>query len=533
MKSVSNGYLKQLNIRDKKTKAYIVLPNNTLIAKFNGSNFVLQNTCYQEGYIIGNNIAKSVEFEIFNENYDLNGKDFELYIGMYVDETNNYEYLNFGKYLIDSLENVVSSNIIKIKAFDYMIKFNGEYEDKHDYQSTPITLKQYVENFCQYYGVELGTTTFANEDFLITEKPASDGLTGRQILKCIGELTASFCEIGADNKLYFKFVNNNKRVKIPKLMISSLTVNEETKPINSVVIKLGGNVDGENVSKYDQESIELYGENSLIIEDNIFLNTSDKRFQVIDSIYEKVNGFKYIPFAVNEGINPLFLETSDLISVQNKNGEYFDSIWLSQTIKIPALTKSSYGASALTEAQEEYKYTPQEIVDTRKAELIVYKTLAEIAALTTKITNIENNNSTTTNEILKKFDNYVPVNDFLVLENTVKNTQTDTYSKLEIDTKLTDGSVTKIKSKSLLADENGLTIDETDSNTKTNLDVDGLQILDKTSGSEEVLLEAIYDKEKGETVVRSKNIVVEKYLNIGTHSRIEDFEDGTGVFYIG
>ena len=533
MKSVSNGFLNQLNVRSKKTKAYIVLPDNTLITKFNGNSFVFQNTCYQDGYIIGNNIAKSVEFEIYNDNYDLNVKEFELFIGMYVDEIEDYEYLSYGKYLIDSLENVVSSNIIKIKAFDYMIKFNGEYEDNHDYTSTPITLKEYVETFCQYYGVELGSTTFINENFLITEKPESDGLTGRQILKSIGEITGSFCEIGVDNKLYFKLKNNNERIRIPKSMMSSLVVNEETKPINCVVIKLGGNVDGENISKPDEESINLYGENSLIIEDNIFLNTSDKRVQVIDEIFEKVNGFKYIPFTVSEGSNPLFVETSDLVSIQNKNGEYFDSIWLSHVIKVPNLTKSSFGASALTEAQEEYKYTPQDVVGARRAELIVYKTLGEISSLSSKITTVEKNNSASIKEILGKFDNYVPENDFLVLENTVKNTQTDTYSKLEIDTKLTDGSVTKVKSKSLLADENGLTIDETDSNTKTNLDVDGLQILDKTSGSEEVLLEAIYDKDKGETVVRSKNIIVEKYLNIGSHSRIEDYENGTGVFYIG
>ena len=90
-----------------------------------------------------------------------------------------------------------------------------------------------------------------------------------------------------------------------------------------------------------------------------------------------------------------------------------------------------------------------------------------------------------------------------------------------------------LKSTTLTADDEGLTVDKNDSKTKSNLDADGLEIIDKTGASQEVLLEAKYDEELGETIVRSKNMRVEKYLNIGTHSRIEDYENGTGVFWIG
>ena len=51
--------------------------------------------------------------------------------------------------------------------------------------------------------------------------------------------------------------------------------------------------------------------------------------------------------------------------------------------------------------------------------------------------------------------------------------------------------------------------------------------------SEESLLYAGYDEEIGETIVKSKNMVVGKYLTVGTCSRTEDYEEGTGVFWIG
>ena len=55
----------------------------------------------------------------------------------------------------------------------------------------------------------------------------------------------------------------------------------------------------------------------------------------------------------------------------------------------------------------------------------------------------------------------------------------------------------------------------------------GLEINDATGSSEESLLFAGYDKNIGETIVKSKNMTVEKYLTIGTYSRIEDYEKGT------
>ena len=37
---------------------------------------------------------------------------------------------------------------------------------------------------------------------------------------------------------------------------------------------------------------------------------------------------------------------------------------------------------------------------------------------------------------------------------------------------------------------------------------------------------------EGQTIVYSQNMIIDNYLTIGTHSRIEDYEDGTGIFYL-
>ena len=80
---------------------------------------------------------------------------------------------------------------------------------------------------------------------------------------------------------------------------------------------------------------------------------------------------------------------------------------------------------------------------------------------------------------------------------------------------------------------NGLTIEKTNAETKSLLNEKGLAIKDATGSDDENLLFAGYDDDTGETIVKSKNMIVEKYLTIGTHSRVENHGTGTGVFWIG
>lgn len=139
-------------------------------------------------------------------------------------------------------------------------------------------------------------------------------------------------------------------------------------------------------------------------------------------------------------------------------------------------------------------------------------------------------------ELKTKFDDYAPKSDVITLQNSVEKIQTDTYTKTEINTKLTDGSVTKVTTTCGTFDENGLTIEKTNAKTKGNFNEKGMKVVDATGSSEEILLFAGYDKETDETIVKSKNMTVEKYLTIGANCRFEDYVNpvlggkGTGAF---
>jgi hypothetical protein len=118
----------------------------------------------------------------------------------------------------------------------------------------------------------------------------------------------------------------------------------------------------------------------------------------------------------------------------------------------------------------------------------------------------------------------------------VETSQTADDLQIKVS-KIEEDGVSKVKTeKGFTFDDIGLTIDELNSKVKNKLNENGMEILDKTSGNEEILLKAGYDATAGETIVKSKNMVVEKYLTIGANTRFEDYVNptlggkGTGAF---
>lgn len=124
----------------------------------------------------------------------------------------------------------------------------------------------------------------------------------------------------------------------------------------------------------------------------------------------------------------------------------------------------------------------------------------------------------------------------------LNNLQEDTYTKEQVDTKLSDGSVTKVQTINYTFDENGLSTTKNDANTDiflgfrevNNKTQEGLSVLDKNANNTELLF-AGYDESINESVVRTENLTVRKYFQMGSKSRFEDYTDshgntGTGVF---
>ena len=138
-------------------------------------------------------------------------------------------------------------------------------------------------------------------------------------------------------------------------------------------------------------------------------------------------------------------------------------------------------------------------------------------------------------EILNKFSGYTPTEKTIEIEKNVTQIQTDTYTKTEINTKLTDGSVKKVQTTSGTFDENGMHYEKAGAKTNSTINEKGVSV--ETTQNNDELLFAGYDEELKESIVRTENLTVRKYFVCGSNSRFEDYTDeegngGTGVFDI-
>lgn len=133
--------------------------------------------------------------------------------------------------------------------------------------------------------------------------------------------------------------------------------------------------------------------------------------------------------------------------------------------------------------------------------------------------------------IVEKLDDYAKADTVATLKETVETNQTNTEYAISIIRDLEINGVSQVRTeKGFTFDNDGMTIDATNSITKSVTDTNGIQVIDKSGSQESELLFAGYDENTQTSIVRTENLSVSTYFTIGTHSRFEDYQDGTGVF---
>lgn len=481
------------------------------------------------------NILKSVMKQLIidsNVEIPLNA-EINFQFGVKID--NNFEYLDFGNYIVNKVEKKEDTNSFEITCYDKMLYSMVDYENMN--LIYPITIRNYIDAIATHLGLTFKNIqeTFANYDKEIPQELYLDvngnslGYTFRDVLDELAQVTASTICINQDDQLEIRYVNDTEDT-INEEFLKSVNVNFGKKfgPINSIVLSRSGESD--NVFLQDEDSVEQNGLTEIKIVDNQIMNDNN-RSDYLQDILNILDGLEYYINDFNStGI--CYYDLCDKYNIQIGENIY-TCILFNNEIDITQGLQELIHTEILEQSETEYKYASKTDRQISQVYFIVKKNQAEIEAVVSTVNNIDQRENNNYQEVINKFNDYAPKEDIISIENRVTQIITDTYTKTEIDTKLIDGSVEKVVSTAGTFDENGLTIEKTNAPTKSNLNQSGMTILDATGSSDSELLFAGYDETLQETIVRTKNINVTKYLTIGTKSRIEDYEDGTGIFYIG
>ena len=409
------------------------------------SNVQYCDDCYYDGNIFGTAIARTLDFEIENV-VDLEEVEFEYYTGIRVEDT--VHYICLGKFITTDVEPGDTTAINKVTAMDYMLKSNVVYETNLNYESKNVTILDVLKEACENVGIELATDDFANCDFIVDSNQFEVDALVRQVFQAVAGISGTFAKIRSDNKLYFitpklidskkytvrdvhkmlvadlnklkvRTITNDLKVlgiekestkQVDEMLVKSLNsilvkrlttnVNEpslerlsdykelvlkrNTHPINVVVLGMS-QIEGENITLRDEDSIAEDGENYLIINDNPFAYTQDKREELITALFNKVKGFSYYAYELTGQCKP-YLESGDPVWVLDSNGAVTSSFLFRFTYKSPNGLESEMSAPSIIKSTVNYQNIPSELERIRRTEIIVNKQQGTIDAIVDKQT---------------------------------------------------------------------------------------------------------------------------------------------------
>ena len=265
----------------------------------------------------------------------------------------------------------------------------------------------------------------------------------------------------------------------------------------------------------------------------------------IDNIYNAVVGFTVHNISC-ENRGDITLDAWDMIKYVTDDGEYytFNENELTYNGVCMSKVKTNIPAGKKNETTNILNASTDAII--KRVQTIVNEAEASVTTLTEKTTELETKtleNETAINnsyqDIIKQLGDYAKEADVIAIRESVKVAQDSSTYAIEVAKQIQADGVDKVTTKTgYTFGEDGLKIEKSGAKVKGRLNESGLDIQDATGASNESLMYAGYDEGTGETIVRTKNLTVNKYLVIGKYSRMEDFMDsdgnlGTGMFWIG
>lgn len=115
------------------------------------------------------------------------------------------ETVSYGKYYLN--EPKYNGAIITLEFYNCLCKFDKNYSlSKLEY---PATLLQIVMDACEVCDVQLGTTSFSHDDYVVQTRPEDSALTFRQVLQWVGEISCNFCKADSQGRLCLQWYDTD------------------------------------------------------------------------------------------------------------------------------------------------------------------------------------------------------------------------------------------------------------------------------------------------------------------------------------
>lgn len=362
MIAVSNDFKKAMTQPIKELDAYIELVNTNKITS--ADDLISFKVSCDSGMC--KTAMRKLEGKYLGE-HNLLGQWVHVGYGVKL-PTGAFEYLDYGSFLITEITTVKDTGVTTIVGYDKMINSMKEYSKLE--VEYPIDLYTYTQKLCNACNLELGNSSFITHNNWSINQELWENITGityRDILVQIAQVTASTCIVGNDDKVYFKPINatgeqltydNMKKLKLEPIYGE----------INSVILARTPQED--NIYERDEESIKNNGLTEFRIENNEIIDKDRDNAKM--PIYNALHGVKYYPFeTTTEGLG--WYEIADNFDIINDTGDVFNTSLFNFSITIDGAIKEILKTVADSKTQTQYQYASTIAKRVKNTEIVVDK----------------------------------------------------------------------------------------------------------------------------------------------------------------
>ena len=376
----------------------------------NLQSFEIDSGCYADGNIIGTVYAKCLNANFIASQDNLVDKPVQVQIGVKYANLST-EYINLGKYIVERPNNEITAQYSQITAYSSLYtKLDDKYVCNIDYSKGNVTLKDLYVDVCNQLGLIPNTTTFTNSTIPIVANPFTNGEKNRTVLQIIAKISCSFIDIDNDsNKIDLCWLSSNTTPDYTFNFGDYVNVEGGQiicGPINCLIIK-NSQIDDENVTIKDDESIKQNGEHSITISEDYILHNAELRQQAINSIWNKVKGMKYVDCKLTTYYGKPFLKLGDKIRIYINKTEYFDTYVLKHKFTYDGSFTSIIESPALTEQEIKNKQDTNLAKLLSETQIDVNKQLKKITASVSEIDSTLNSITTTNKTVSNKNSLYI------------------------------------------------------------------------------------------------------------------------------
>ena len=355
--------------------------------------FSIDDGCYVDGNIIGSIYVKKLTSSLLDTNeLNLVDKEIEAQTGVkYADSST--DYIKLGKYIVERPKDEQTANMSQITAYEKLkTNLDNKYVCGIDYTSGDITLEDLYLDVCVQLDLTPVTTEFDNNDIPILDNPFKAGETNRTVLQTVAKIGGYFVDVDYDtNKIDLKWLSQSEEPDY-EFETSDYAELDGGKivcgPINTLIIK-NSQIDDENVTITDDESIALYGENSITISEDYILYNEQLRNQAITAIWQKVNGLTYTDCKLTTYYGKPFLKIGGKIRINKNDNGYFDTYVLNHNFTYDGTFKSVIESPALTKQEIKTKQPISLKEKLYETTINVDKQKGEIESLTRRVLDVE------------------------------------------------------------------------------------------------------------------------------------------------